>query len=127
MEYLSVRIIISVPQILSLLAITYMFRCYLVLRRRTLGLQMILILCIADFIFHAAFLYFTWTTDEQVNPQAPASAIMLGALRFSLFWASSIAYLALKSLSGDMKLDPVLYAKISFIIILIITVILGLV
>lgn len=120
---LSSKIVLTVPQVISISACIWLFRCYQVLRRKTLGLKMILILCISDFIFHVIFICNDWT-DAIENDMAILWTIILETpLRFSLFWASNIAYLALKSLGGNMNLDPISYAKTSFIVVLVVTLI----
>lgn len=124
-ERLSYKIILTVPQVISLSACFWFFRCFFLLRRRTLGLKMILILCISDFLFHIVCLNNTWMEVDESDVGEVWSIILEAFLRFSLFWASSIAFLALKSLHRDVNLDPISYAKTSFIIVLTITVILS--
>lgn len=110
--------IITVPQIASLIACLCLFWTYGKLPKQTLGFRMILILCISDFIFHIFTLLFIWWELEDTL-ELVVSIIMDIALRFSILWASCIAYLVLSAVQKQGMLNAESYSKKSFIFIVI--------
>lgn len=126
MDYspLVMNTIITVPQIASVIACLCLFWSYAKLPKQTLGFIMILMLCISDFIFHVFALFFIWWQFEDTL-QTVASTIMDLALRFSILWASCIAYLVLSAVQKDAMLNPESYSKKNFVIIFFASIILS--
>lgn len=116
-------IIVSVAQIISLVACIALFNAYYRLKKRTQGLQMILILCISDFIYHITVLLNTWVSasviEEIVKP------IIHTTMRFSIFWAACIAYLGYTSLDSTKDFPSKFSTKIALVAVLLVSIILS--
>lgn len=86
---------------ISIISCVTFFCFYLKGPRQSLGVQMILVLCSADFIFHVTYLL----SDvlDSVKAATITALITDWALRLSVFWACNIAYL----LYNLFKMDQV--------------------
>lgn len=109
-------ILTTCAQSLSICACCLLFYRYTYLPRKSVALQMILILCISDFIFHIMMLIFTWTTIPILSEISETLCHV--TLRFSIFWIFSIALLLYQSLStilADLEVYPTKTFIITFI------------
>jgi hypothetical protein len=110
--------IITVPQVISIIACVCLFYSFTKIPKQSLGLTMILILCVSDFIFHIFLTLYIWWYVTQNTIEQATSLIMDCALRFSILWASCISYLVLAAVQQNGMRNPENYSKRSFIFIL---------
>lgn len=113
-ESLTFAIITTCAQSISICACFLLFYLYFYLPRKSVGFQMILVLCISDFIFHTMMLIFTWTSIPLVADIS--ETVCHVTLRFSIFWASSIAFLIYQSLNMQNAYESEVYSKKTFIV-----------
>lgn len=120
---LTFAITTTVAQSISMLACITLFSVYFRLKKKTQGLQMILILCISDFIYHIMILLFTWWPSSDI--QKIVKPIIHTTMRFSIFWAACIAYLVYASLDPEKDFSVTFNTKTTFFLALLISVVLS--
>lgn len=85
-----------IPQIFSVVTCICLFVSFGFIPKKTLGLTMILILAISDFILHCMLLLLSYKYNDTSQVIKVTFNV---ALRFSIFWSSNMAITVYKSLT----------------------------
>ena len=97
---LSDTVAISSILSISIVSCFYFFFRYFTASSKTLGLRMIVILSLADLIFHISFLTGIWA-DTTPEREEILVIILRSAVRFAIIWVSCIAFVIFKFLRDD--------------------------
>lgn len=84
----------NIPSILSVFGCLWVFGCYWNASVKTIGLKMVFILSISDFLFHSLVIGAYWTNSSSIK--TVETFIVNAMVRFSLFWASNISFFLYK-------------------------------
>lgn len=116
------KLVAGFPETVSALACLFMFFSYSFIPKKTLGLKMIFVLSLSDFIFHVgAIIELVSSKSIKVFPAIITNIFF----RFSLFWASNMAFFLYKLMTHKSLWNQGLYFKRSLALVLTCAVILS--
>ena len=119
------------PSSASILACLGLFYCYYLIPKRTVGLKMILVISLSDFIFHSTAILFDLipVSSLTVVPMDFSSTLVYMIIHtieylnafgfiFSMFWACNMAFFLYRPLSMNITINPQLYFSYSLLAML---------
>lgn len=87
-------LVTNIPNALSMFGCLWVFGCYFKSSVKTIGLKMVFILSLSDFLFHSLVIANYWTDSNTLR--TIETFIVNAMVRFSLFWASNISFFLYK-------------------------------
>ena len=119
-----------IPHSISLVACAYLFYCYSTIPKKTIGVKMIFIISLSDFIFHVSALVLVVCLhlgDSSFIERLQRFILFIAecSLIFSMLWACNIAFFLCQLLQMKQISNPATYLDYSLRVILILTVTLG--
>ena len=119
-----------IPHSISLVACAYLFYCYSTIPKKTIGVKMIFIISLSDFVFHvsALILFFCFHLGDSSfikGLKEITTFIAECSLIFSTLWACNIAFFLCQLLRMKQISNPATYLNYSLRVMLILTVTLG--
>jgi len=107
------ELVYSASQVISILACILLLCKYVKFSSKPTALKMISLLTIANIIFHTIALSISFLPESFTNSVIPP-IIVNTSMRFSIFWASSLAFLLFKSPTRN-EFDAKKYYSRSFL------------
>ena len=121
-SFLGPPIYMTVLHSFSAVTCLYLFYNYSKIPRKALGLKMIMILGLSDFIFHGLQIPLLWLQNEQSTVIQIGFVIVGAAFRFSIYWAANIAFFLYLLISQKNSWSPIKFIRISILLLSIIAV-----